>query len=168
VAAKFDHLPATTANGLYIPKARELAKSLSDFLDGLEDTDQDKASDDVACDDPEDEEEEKLSQPDEPSLGATERSHLSRVRETDLKAPGWAGRRRLPIFRTKFSILKEPTVREIQPAGAESNAAIAAKLKNGEFPPRGLSLDARSGAGCYWGTHPTSAVLSDAWYFAKV
>jgi hypothetical protein len=39
VAAKLDELPAAT-DGQYIPKARELAKSLIDFLDGLEDTDQ--------------------------------------------------------------------------------------------------------------------------------
>jgi hypothetical protein len=36
VAAKLDELPATTADAQYIPKARELAKSLIDFLDGLE------------------------------------------------------------------------------------------------------------------------------------
>jgi hypothetical protein len=37
VAAKLDELPASTAGGQYIPKVRELAKSLIDFLDGLED-----------------------------------------------------------------------------------------------------------------------------------
>jgi len=36
VAAKLAELPATTADTRYIPKARELAKSLIDFLDGLE------------------------------------------------------------------------------------------------------------------------------------
>lgn len=36
VAAKLNELPATTADTQYIPKARELAKSLIDFLDGLE------------------------------------------------------------------------------------------------------------------------------------
>ena len=73
VAAKLDELPATT-DGQYIAKARGLAKSLIDFLDGLEDTDQDTASDDVACDDneldgPENGEDEQ-SEPDEPSLGS--------------------------------------------------------------------------------------------------
>jgi len=36
VAAKLEELPATTTDDQYIPKARELAKSLIDFLDGLE------------------------------------------------------------------------------------------------------------------------------------
>jgi hypothetical protein len=37
VAAKLDEMPGTAADVQYIPKARELAKSLIDFLDGLED-----------------------------------------------------------------------------------------------------------------------------------
>src|SRR5579863_3866558 len=74
VAAKLNELPATTADDQYIPKARELAKCLIDFLDGLEDVDQDSACDDEACDDneldgPENEEDEE-SEPDEPSLGS--------------------------------------------------------------------------------------------------
>ena len=48
VAAKLDQLPGTK-DAQYVPKARELAKSLIDFLDGLEDTDQDSAADDEAC-----------------------------------------------------------------------------------------------------------------------
>jgi len=74
IATRLDEMPGTTADVQYIPKARELAKSLIDFLDGLEDTDQDAASDDVACDDneldgPEDAEDEE-SDPPEYSLGS--------------------------------------------------------------------------------------------------
>ncbi|SHN66551.1 hypothetical protein [Bradyrhizobium erythrophlei] len=81
VAAKLDELPSTTADVQYIPKARELAKSLIDFLDGLEDTDQDTACDDAACDDdeldgPENGEDEE-SEPDEPSLGSLTSSEWS-------------------------------------------------------------------------------------------
>jgi hypothetical protein len=81
VAAKLDELPIATADVQYIPKARELAKSLIDFLDGLEDTDQDTACDDAACDDneldgPENEEDEE-SEPDEPSLGSRTSSEWS-------------------------------------------------------------------------------------------
>lgn len=77
VAVKLDELPADKADIQYIPKARELAKSLIDFLDGPEDTDQDTACDDQACDDneldgPENEEDEE-SDPPEPSLGSIER-----------------------------------------------------------------------------------------------
>jgi hypothetical protein len=79
VAAKLDELPAAT-DGQYIPKARELAKSLIDFLDGLEDTDQDTACDDVACDDNEldgndrigEGEDDEEADPPEPSLGSLE------------------------------------------------------------------------------------------------
>jgi hypothetical protein len=76
VAAKLDEMPGTTADVQYIPKARELAKSLIDFLDGLEDTDQDTAVDDGPCcdnelDGPENEEDED-SDPAEPCLGSLE------------------------------------------------------------------------------------------------
>jgi hypothetical protein len=49
VAAKLEEMPGTATDAHYIPKARELAKSLIDFLDCLEDTDQDSAVDDEAC-----------------------------------------------------------------------------------------------------------------------
>jgi hypothetical protein len=67
VAAKLDEMPGTT-DVQYIPKARELAKSLIDFLDGLEDTDQDAAIDDGPCDT---DELEIAEGDDEPSLGST-------------------------------------------------------------------------------------------------
>jgi len=67
VAAKLDELPVTT-DGQYIAKVRELAKSLIDFLDGLEDTDQDAAADDESCDT---DELELAEGDDEPSLGST-------------------------------------------------------------------------------------------------
>ncbi len=67
VAAKLDELPDTT-DSQYIAKARELAKSLIDFLDGLEDTDQDAAIDDGPCDT---DELEIAEGDDEPSLGST-------------------------------------------------------------------------------------------------
>jgi hypothetical protein len=67
VATKLDELPAITGDQ-YIPKARELAKSLIDFLDGLEDTDQDAACDDEPCDT---DELEIAEGDDEPSLGST-------------------------------------------------------------------------------------------------
>jgi hypothetical protein len=66
VAAKLDELPPAT-DGQYIAKARELAKSLIDFLDGLEDTDQDAAIDDGPCDT---DEREIAEGDDEPSLGS--------------------------------------------------------------------------------------------------
>jgi hypothetical protein len=73
VAAKLDELPPTT-DAQYIPKVRQLAKSLIDFLDRLEDTDQDTASDDEPCDDNEldgpEKAEDEQSEPDEPSLGS--------------------------------------------------------------------------------------------------
>jgi hypothetical protein len=67
VAAKLDEMAGTT-DVQYIPKARELAKSLIDFLDGLEDTDQDTAIDDGPCDT---DELEIAEGDDEPSLGST-------------------------------------------------------------------------------------------------
>lgn len=81
VAAKLDELPIATAGVDYVPRVRELAKSLIDFLDGLEDTDQDTACDDDACDDneldgPENAEDEE-SEPDEPSLGSRTSSEWS-------------------------------------------------------------------------------------------
>jgi hypothetical protein len=68
VAAKLDEMPGTATDAHYIPKARELAKSLIDFLDGLEDTDQDTAIDDGPCDT---DELEIAEGDDEPSLGST-------------------------------------------------------------------------------------------------
>jgi hypothetical protein len=67
VAEKLDEMPGA-ADVQYIPKARELAKSLIDFLDGLEDTDQDAAIDDGPCDT---DELEIAEGDDEPSLGST-------------------------------------------------------------------------------------------------
>ena len=67
VAAKLDEMPGA-ADVQYIPKARELAKSLIDFLDGVEDTDQDAAIDDGPCDT---DELEIAEGDDEPSLGST-------------------------------------------------------------------------------------------------
>jgi hypothetical protein len=67
VAAKLDELP-DTIDAQYIAKVRELAKSLIDFLDGLEDTDHDTAIDDGPCDT---DEREIAEGDDEPSLGST-------------------------------------------------------------------------------------------------
>jgi hypothetical protein len=81
VVAKLDELPIAPAGVDYVPRVRELTKSLIDFLDGLEDTDQDTACDDAACDDneldgPENGEDEE-SEPDEPSLGSRTSSEWS-------------------------------------------------------------------------------------------
>jgi hypothetical protein len=76
VAAKLDEMSGAARDAHYILKARELAKSLIDFLDGLEDTDRDAAVDDGPCcddelDGPGDEDDEE-SDPPEPSLGSLE------------------------------------------------------------------------------------------------